>query len=135
MVGITPTGAVSFVSKAFGGRTSEKVVTQCSGVLDLVERDDQILADRGILISDEVSSRNASLIMPDFTKGKKQLSAREVERSRKIARVRIHVKRATERIKNFKVLSSKMNLSLVPQADNIMTICAAITNLQLKLVE
>ena len=134
LVAITPTGAVSFVSKAFGGRTSDKVVTQRSGFLDLMEREDQILADRGFLISEEVSSRNASLIMPDFTKGKKQLSAREVERSRKIARVRIHVERAIERIKTFKILSSKMNLSMVPHADNIMTICAAITNLQPKLV-
>ena len=97
----------------------EEVITQRSGFFDLVERDYQTLADRGFLISEQVSSRNASLILSDFTKGKKQLSAREVERSRKIARVKIHVERAIERIKNFKVLSSKMSATSRQYYDNI----------------
>ena len=47
LVGITPTGAASFVSKVFGGGTSDTVVAQRSGFLDFVEREDQILPDRG----------------------------------------------------------------------------------------
>jgi len=49
-----------------------------------------------------LASRGARLAIPSFTKGKKQLSMRQVEMSRRLARVRIHFERMMERIKNFK---------------------------------
>jgi hypothetical protein len=53
---------------------------------------DQILADRGLTIVDDFAGYcSAELIIPSFTKGKKQLSAKEVETSRKISSVRIHI--------------------------------------------
>ena len=55
--------------------------------------------------------------------------------SRRLARVRIHVERMMERIKNFKLLAGILHLSLVPHADNIVMITAAISNLQPKLVK
>ena len=83
------------------------------------------MADRGFLIEEDLASRNAS-----FTKGKTQLSQKQVESSRQLARVRIHVVRAIERIKRFKLLSTSMSLNLVPRANSILTICSAICNLQ-----
>jgi len=132
LVSITPSGAISFVSRAFSGRTSDKGITQRSGFLDKLEHGDQVLADRGFLISEDLANRNASLIIPAFTRGKQQLSAREVEQSRRIAHVCIHVERAIERLKNFNILSTSMHM--VPHADSIVTICSAICNLQPKLV-
>ena len=129
LVGIAPTGAISFLSKAFGGRVSDKVITQKSGFLDLLEH-----GDRGFLISEDLAARGASLAIPSFTKGKKQLSMMEVEFCRRLSRVRIHVERAMERIKNFKIISGILPLKLVPQADNILLICAALSNLQGRLV-
>ena len=49
------------------------------------------MADRGFLIREELLCRGTSLVIPAFTKGKNQLSQREVITSRKIANVRIHV--------------------------------------------
>ncbi|CAC5406744.1 unnamed protein product [Mytilus coruscus] len=134
LVSITPTGAISFVSKAFGGRTSDKVITQRSGFLDKLEHGDQVLAYRGFLIAEELASRHASLVIPAFTKGKSQLSAKEVEQTRKIAHVRIHVERAIEQLKNFNILSSNMSIYLVPHSDSIVTLCSAVCNLHPKLV-
>jgi hypothetical protein len=65
------------VSKAFGGRTSDKVITQHSGYLDKLEHGDQVLADRGFLIAEELANRNATLITSAFTKGKSQLSQKK----------------------------------------------------------
>lgn len=134
LVGIAPTGSVIYVSWAFGGRTSDKVITQRSGFLDLIEHGDLVLADRGFLISEDLAARSASLLIPAFTRGQKQLSQRDVEKTRKLAHVRIHVERAIERIKNFRILSTTMSMNLVPHADNIVTICSAICNLQPRLV-
>lgn len=135
LVAISPLGAISFLSRAFGGRTSDKVVTQRSGFLDLLEPGDLILTDRGFLISEEIATRGCYLAIPAFTKDQSQLSQQEVERSRHMSRVRIHVERAIGRLKTFKILSTLMSLSLVPHCDSIVTICSAVCNLQPKLVK
>ena len=93
-----------------------------------------MLADRGFLISEDLGARGAPLAIPSFKKVKKQLSMMEVEFCRRLSRVRIHVERAMERIKNFKIISGILPLKLVPQADNILLICAALSNLQGRLV-
>ena len=49
----------------------------------------------GFLVHDELAAYGATLRMPHFTKGKKQLPAQEVDTSRQLARVRIH--RASDR--------------------------------------
>jgi len=108
LIGITPTGAVSFVSKAWGGRVSDKVITLRSGILDLLEKDDQVMADRGFLIDDAIAARNAVLIRPAFTKGHKQMPAKSVEDSRQQSTLRIHVERLNERLTNFDMLNTKM---------------------------
>lgn len=135
LVSITPSGSVSFISRAFGGKASDKVITMQSGYLDNIKHGDVVMADRGFLISDELASRGAELVIPAFTRGKAQLSARDVETSRKLSNVRIHVERAMERLKNFRILSERMPLNMVPHADSIMTICACIMNLHPCLVQ
>ena len=135
LASITPCGNISFVSRAFCGRTSDKVITNQSGYLDMINHGDVVLADRGFLNPDELASRGAELMIPTFLKGNHQLSAREVETSRKMSRVRIHVERMIEWLRNFRILSDRMSLNMVPHADSIVTICAAITNLHPKRVQ
>lgn len=135
LVGITPYGAVSFLSRCWGGRISDKEITEKSGFYDKLEHGDLVLADRGFLISEELAARGASLAIPPFSKGKAQFSQREVETARKLSRSRIHVERAIERIKKFRILKNTMPVSLMKHSDNILTICAALTNLLPKLVK
>ena len=65
--------------------------TDHSGFLCHILCGDIILADRGFLIEESLGARGASLCIPAFTKGKVQLAADEIERTRNIANVRIHV--------------------------------------------
>lgn len=122
------------MSKAFGGRTSDKTQTQQSGILNLLEPGDLVLADRGFLIEDDLAAVGASLAIPAFTKGRKQLSMKDVDTTRQLARVRIHVERVMERIKNFNILSTILPISILIHSDNIVLICAALSNLQPRLV-
>ncbi|XP_077501381.1 uncharacterized protein LOC144112417 [Amblyomma americanum] len=103
MVSITPCGAISFVTKCWGGRASDKEIILKSGFSDKLQEGDIVLADRGFLIRD-VAHRGARLEVPALTRGKRQLSAKEVEDARQISRVRIHVERAIGRIKVFHIL-------------------------------
>ena len=54
---------------------------------------DTVLADRGFDIADSVDSYCSNLKIPAFTKGKNQLSGIEIEQTRYIANVPIHVER------------------------------------------
>ena len=135
LIGITPYGSVSFLSKCCGGRISDKEITERSGFYDKLEFGDLVLADRGFLISDELAVRGASLAIPPFAKGKLQFSQREVEVARRLSKARIHVERAIERIKRYQILKHTMPISLLHHSDAILTVCAALTNLLPKLVK
>ena len=94
LIGVTPQGSIGFISKGWGGRTSDTHLTENSGLLEKLIPGDVVLADRGFTIQDTVKQLYcAEVKVRAFTKGKKQLSAIEVESSRRLSRVRIHVER------------------------------------------
>ena len=137
LVAVSPTGAVIFVSKCWGGRVSDRHLTVHSGFLNKLSHGDLVLADRGFDIADDLALVGASLAIPPFTRGKPQLSQREVETSRALSRVRIHVERAIGRMKNFKILQSTLPIKLIKRPreadyttiDKILVVCAALCNL------
>ncbi|XP_019626645.1 PREDICTED: uncharacterized protein LOC109471736 [Branchiostoma belcheri] len=134
LIGITPNGAVSFLSECWGGRASDRHITLESGFLDKVEPHDNIMADRGFNIQEDLLFRQASLTIPPGARGKSQMSRGDVERTKRIANVRIHVERAIQRVKTFRILKNELPISMIPHADELVTICAAICNLMPPLV-
>ncbi|XP_064472488.1 uncharacterized protein LOC135386945 [Ornithodoros turicata] len=84
LVAISPTRAITFISKAWGGRASDKQLTAASKLLEKIEEGDMVLADRGSRCHEMFAGKGASVLMPSFTKGKNQLSGGEVTLSRKM---------------------------------------------------
>ncbi|KAJ8037752.1 hypothetical protein HOLleu_18645 [Holothuria leucospilota] len=76
-----------------GGRVSDKYLVEHSDFLGKLDAGDIILADRGFNIDDSVGVFGCEIKYPVFTKGKKKLSGEEVEETRRITNVRIHVER------------------------------------------
>ena len=93
LISICPQGVISFISKAWGGRTSDKYLTENCHILNRLLPGDIGLADRGFNISESVALKGARLEIPAYTKGKTQLSSLEVEETQRLANVRIHVER------------------------------------------
>lgn len=104
LIGIAPQGVVTYISDGWGGRVSDKHITEHCGLLDNLVPGDVVLADRGFNIEDSVGFYCARLHVPAYTKGKKQLSPEDVEKTRKLANVRIHVERVIGLIRNKCVL-------------------------------
>ena len=93
LVGITPQGSISFASNAWGGRTSDKFLTDNCGILKKLLPGDLVMADRGFTIQESLMFHRAELTIPAFTRGKDQLDPVDVEGTRGIANVRTHVER------------------------------------------
>ena len=55
LVGICPTGAVTFISVLYAGSVSDQVLTRDCGILELIEPGDSIMADKGFDIAYDVA--------------------------------------------------------------------------------
>ena len=87
LIGITPQGTICFVSEAWGGRNSDKFLTENCGLLDNLIPGDLFLVDKGFTVHEIVQFHQAKLNIPAFTKGKDQLDSVDVEQTRNIATV------------------------------------------------
>ena len=70
LIGITPAGAVSFLSAGWGGTASDKEITPKSGFLDKLTHEDCVLADRDFLVEEQLATRGAVLRIPRLQEGK-----------------------------------------------------------------
>lgn len=75
LIAITPCGSISFLSKCWGGKVSDKVITQKSGFLEHIEPGDTVLADRGFTVAQDIALCGGKL---KVTASKTQLSQKEV---------------------------------------------------------
>ena len=127
LIGISPSGAVSFVSDLYVGRSSDKQITTDCGILDLLEAGDSVMADKGFEIAGDLP-QGVILKIPQFLGGKDHLSIEEETEIRRRASVRIHVERAIARIKNFKVLSTIFPVFMAAAINKVWIICCYLSN-------
>uniref|UniRef100_I3JNH4 THAP-type domain-containing protein n=1 Tax=Oreochromis niloticus TaxID=8128 RepID=I3JNH4_ORENI len=126
LIGITPQGAISFISKGWGGH----VFLSSSDIYRYIEQ--------GFDIRDAVGMMCAEVKIPAFTRGFCQLDAKDTENTRAIAHLRIHVERVIGSLRNkFKMLHTTMPIrSLLPCEgedvtflDKIVRVCCVLVNM------
>lgn len=95
MVGITPSGLISFVSEAYGGRASDKQIVIESDILNkLTPVTDSVMCDKGVLIQAECNKRKIQLIKPCTKRKIAQFSPKQANLNQEIASARVHVERS-----------------------------------------
>lgn len=138
LVGISPQMGITYVSKMYGGRASDKFITSdCADLLQNLESGKgSVMADRGFVVEGILSDMGVKLHMPAFKgQDRPQLSAAEGATSEKISSVRIHIERAIQRIKTYHILDGELKLSMKDVAGQIFTVCAYLVNFQLPIVK
>ena len=128
LIGITPVGAVSFLSRNWSGKVSGKEITNRSKFDDFVQNGDMVMADHGFTIEKELSTRGTTLKIAAFTKNKKQMSAKDVHNSRKTSNACIHVERVIGRTKKFKIWNSIIPIKMVDLLDSVMLVIFALVS-------
>lgn len=128
LVAITPSGFICFISKCYGGRATDSYITVNSGLLYHIQEGDVVMCDKGFpQIKTCLNEKNAVIIMPPFAFNP-QFSPEEVQTTYDIASVRIHVERAIQRMKMYKILSNKITIDLLPHIDHIVHIVGVLAN-------
>lgn len=127
-------GLCPYISPLYVGSISNVQLTRLSGFIEKLptntDRRISVMADRGFTIQDQLNAVGVDLNIPTFLSGRQQLSAEEVQQTRHIASVRIHVERCIGRIKNFSILKSTLPLSMARLANQIVCVCAWLTSFQ-----
>ena len=113
---------------------SDRKIVIASGILDMLEPQDSVMADRGFEIQDLLVPKKVSLNIPPFMRCKDQLDPDEEDETRQIATVRIHVERAIERIKNYNILKQTIPNSMAEDLNKIWKVCSYLTNFKGPLV-
>lgn len=86
LIGISPNGSIIFLSEPYGGRCTDKFVTEDCGFLNCLNDEDFVIADKGFNLND--STVNKKLIaMPTFKKANNQLTPVELDYSCKLSSV------------------------------------------------
>lgn len=111
LIGITPSGVISFVKDLYTGSISDLEIVKKSGYFDNLNKGDWVMADKGFTIQDDLATVGARLVIPSFLQSRHQFCKRETEHNKKVASLRIHVERCMERLKNWYFL---MGQSLLP---------------------
>lgn len=137
LIGITPQGTISYVSRCAGGRISDKEIVEQSNLIDYLLPGDVIIADRGFRCDDYACMALAEIKIPPFTKGKKQLEKVELDWSRELSVVRIHVERVIGVLKQkYTILQHILPISIIADKDEhqasidkIVRVCCSLVNL------
>ena len=130
LVGVAPDSSIVYVSKAYTGRISDKEITVLTGFLDTVPPYSSVMCDKGFNISEECAARRITLYVPPGKCGMAQMGNEEVSKTNRIAKLRILVEQVIRRMKSFRILSTEVPISVIPTIDDILIICAALTNMK-----
>ena len=136
LIACMPNGCISFISPLYVGSISDVELTRVSGFLTRLEDKPgiSIMADRGFTVKDMLERIGVELNIPPFMEGREQLPAKEIQEGRNIASLRIHVERAIGRIKTYTILKQTLPLSLARISNQVVCVCAYLTNFKLVLV-
>lgn len=133
LISCTPDGIINFISTGFGGRTSDAIIVQHSGFLDILPLHVAIMADRGFKHIDHLlTTRGCTLIRPPSVSSNVKPTKLEVHETKRIASLRIHVERVIRRLREFSCLAPHacIDNKLIPYTDHITKIVCGLVNLQ-----
>ena len=99
LIGIAPHGAVTFISSLYTGCMFDVEITKYSGILDLLEAGDDVMADKGFTLRKTFEEKGVTLNIRPFLSSKRQFTPEEIKETEQIAKLRIHIERLNRRIK------------------------------------
>jgi hypothetical protein len=123
----------------FSGSISDNEICHESGFYVLlnqlkemgcIQDNDGIMADKGFRIEKDLQELKLKLNIPSFASSASQMSAGDVALTRKIAAHMIHIERAINQKKNFKLVNRRIPGTLFHSIHEIWSVSCFLTNFQ-----
>nr|XP_037285997.1 uncharacterized protein LOC119179017 [Rhipicephalus microplus] len=131
LVGMSPSGYITYISDVYWGRSSDTCYLVNSGLISLLEPADMVTADKGFpRVKCDLESKDLTLVMPPFAKANQQFTKAEMQKTYKVASNRTHAERCIQRIKSFPILSKRLTLELKCHIDEAVHLCSVLANTQ-----
>lgn len=129
LVGISPKGGFTFIGQLYTGSISDREIVERSGFLNLpFSKGDTVMADKGFTI-DDILPLGVSLNIPPFLGMSEQMSAEDVIATQEIASLRIHVERAINKVKNFRIFDGVIPFTYFGVVNQMWCVCAMLCNM------
>ncbi|XP_059207705.1 uncharacterized protein LOC131986660 [Centropristis striata] len=131
LIAIFPQGSICFISNGWGGRTSDKFITEQSDFLTYLLPGDLVLSERGFNVKE---SSQVKLKIAAFTLGNKQLNPVDLGNTEAL---RTHIERVTGVLRHkYTILQSTVPRSFtaidrendVTYLDKMVKVCCALAN-------
>ncbi|GFQ71541.1 THAP-type domain-containing protein [Trichonephila clavata] len=135
MIGITPNGAISFISELYCGSISDKQLFIESKLMDLLEPNDVVMADKGFLIANEFESIGCKLLCPIFLRDKIQFNISEMVSNCQLSNGRVIVERAIGRIKQYKYFEGALPYRSLHNVNRVFFIVSMFCNFHKPLIQ
>ena len=103
MIAISANGYIMSLSDCYGGRASDQFICSDSGFYKHLDHGDEVMADRGFQIREDLLFYYCTLNVPPGARVKSRMTSAECARTKSVANLRIHVERAINRMKEFKM--------------------------------
>ncbi|XP_062586703.1 uncharacterized protein LOC134248310 [Saccostrea cucullata] len=128
LAGATSGGLISYLSPAYGGSTSDRQIVERSSLMNLCDKGDSIMADKGFNVQDLFAPHDVTINIPTFFKNRNQMSNKTVQRDRKISSKRVHIERLIGLAKTYKILTQALNTTETKLASEITFCCFMLCN-------
>ena len=133
---VSPSGLIMRISEPFGGRASDKAIFNHTDILKKFEPTrDAVMVDKGFSIEEECALSRVKLIIPPKLSSNKQFSKENCIMTQEVASARVHVERTIQRVKLFKIMSSKITCQIAPYMSEISKVVCGLVNLSASIID
>ena len=133
MIGISPHGSGLLFSDIYPGSISDSAITEQTCVLEWIQPEHELMADRGFSVQDYCSVKRVYLNRP-AQKDNDQFSQSDVASNFDIASTRIHVERFIGRARDWSILNAVWPLQRMDLLSSTWQAICHIVNLTMALI-
>ena len=93
------------------------------------------IVETGFQIQEDLLLNFCRLVVSPSARVESQMTTSEAKKTKEVAKLRIHVERAINRIRFFRILKGTIPVTMMQHVDDITLTCAALCNLKSKLIK
>lgn len=135
LIGLSPAGRITFISRCYGSRVTDKYVYRAESINDYLCEGDALMVDVGFLAGDELIIKRLRMYRPSYKAPSKDaaqpLTKEQMELNAKIATARVNIDRTILSIRKFSILKDTIPKSMFPHIYKIVTVVCGLVNLSI----